>query len=89
MLEGFAEQSINADLVDPSTFANLRNLTRDGWAWEFLRRNHAYAEAGSALSTRNKRLRRWAKGIETVDGTGMGQIAPWGLNFLRGARSSR
>lgn len=82
MLEGTAEQRINADLSDPSAYADSKNLTRDDWAWEFLRRDHAYAEAGKALSTRSERLRRWVKGIETVDGTGMGRMAPWGLYFL-------
>lgn len=30
------------DWRDPATYAYTQNLTREGWAWEFLRRNPKY-----------------------------------------------
>ena len=37
---------------DPSNYVYTKNLTRDDWAWEFLRRNPAYAKIAAAPSCR-------------------------------------
>jgi hypothetical protein len=44
-----AGRPAHPDWRDPSSYAGTWNLTREGWVWEFLRRNRACAKAAHAL----------------------------------------
>jgi hypothetical protein len=75
---------------DPSSYAYTKNLTHDDWAWEFLRRNRAYAKIAATLQASAWRSRRLLPAIEVIDASDAGNDAlPWGLNFLRSGGSPR
>ena len=52
------------DWRDPSSHADTRHQTRDGWIWEVLRRNGAFVWAASALPIRGSLSRQRADWIE-------------------------
>lgn len=37
------------DWRDPASYAYMQHLTREGWAWKFLRRNAAYARIAARM----------------------------------------
>ena len=75
---------------DVSSYAYTKNLTHDDWAWEFLRRNRAYAKIAATLRAAARRLWRLPPAIVVIDAGDAGNDAlPWGLNFLRSGGSPR
>ena len=64
IMELKARRRVYPDWRDPSSYANTRNQTRDGWIWEFLRRNGAFVWAASALPIRGSLSRQRADWIE-------------------------
>jgi hypothetical protein len=75
---------------DLSSYAYTKNLSHDDWAWEFLRRNYAYAKIAATLRGAARRSWRLPPAIVVIDGVDAGNDAlPWGLNFLRSGGSPR
>ena len=79
------------DWRNASTYDYTRAFTREAWAWEFLRRNRAYAvAAANAPRSVSRILRRWPM-IIIFDAaeTGTGDAHSWGLHSFRSAGLSR
>ena len=75
---------------DVSSYAYTKNLTHDDWAWEFLRRNPAYAKIAATLRAAARRSSQLPPAIVVIDAGDAGNDAlPWGLNFLRSGGSPR
>jgi hypothetical protein len=53
-----------ADWRDPRSYDYTRELTRDGWAWEFLRRNPAYRMSWDHFGHARRRRETEAKAAE-------------------------
>ena len=72
---------------DPSSYDYTRNLMREDWAWEFLRRNSAYADIAATIRAAASECLRESPAIRVIDpgNTGDAGLA-WGLHFLRSAR---
>src|SRR5208282_2111303 len=69
---------------DASSYAYTRHLTREAWAWEFLRRNSAYAKMAGSLSTPVSQVLQRTPVIILIDAVHRaGAAVAWGLHFRR------
>jgi len=73
---------------DLSSYDYTRNLMREDWAWEFLRRNPAYADIAATIHAAASECVRRTPAIRVIDpgNTGDAGLA-WGLHFLRSCTS--
>lgn len=81
----------HSDWRDASAYDYTRDLTREAWAWEFLRRNRAYAvAAANAPRTVSRILRHWPTMLlfDAAE-TGVGEADIWGLHSFRSGRPCR
>jgi len=75
---------------DPTTYAYTKNLTREAWAWEFLRRNPAYRDAWKESSRGRTPDETEQAGPRIVQLTRRSEEAEiWGLVSFRGSRLQR
>ena len=73
------------DWRDLSTYQYTRDLTREDWAWEFLRRNQDYAATAANAAKPGSRTERRMSMVTMLDATNIAEGAQaWGLHFLRG-----
>lgn len=75
---------------DPSNYPYTAGLTRDDLAWEFLRRNRAYAELAATRQATVRRTWQEPPAINVTEAADTsGDASAWGLHFLRSCRPSR
>src|SRR5579872_2941971 len=80
---------LRPDWYDPARYDYTKTLSREGWAWEFLRRNPTY-RAASRDAERSTVATKAEGGLLTIrrqSGTSNAEI--WGLCSFRRSRSRR
>jgi transcriptional regulator len=74
------------DWRDPASYEYTRDLTREGWAWEFLRRNPNYRKSWrdqlGPATDRTKKTKARVAAPAAVSAA----AAVWGLLSFRGSR---
>lgn len=83
-----AEANWSTRWLDPSNYAYTNSLLRDGWAWEFLRRNRDYQTAARTLPIEPTQPRPLTKQIHIIEANDTGQAASWGLHVCETADRS-
>ncbi|HEV2549416.1 MAG TPA: DUF6499 domain-containing protein [Stellaceae bacterium] len=83
-MDGEADRSPRPDWRDASSYAYTQELSPEGWAWEFLRRNSDYRAAWSRhLQHTNTEFAQRSQAREALSAAGTAEAAPWGLVAFR------
>jgi transcriptional regulator len=86
-MDGEAGRQPRPNWRDASSYDYTRDLTREGWAWEFLRRNQDYVLGAVLPAATVQRVLRHRPLVLLIEITEITEAAhSWGLQFFRVAR---
>lgn len=83
MKERKARRHVHPGWQESLSCSYLRYLTRTNWTWEFLCRNHGFAQTTHLLSVVGKHSRRFVKEIASIGATGGGSAGWWAQQLPR------